>query len=335
MTRSRSISAAARAASLSLCLCVCTLASSFAALADQPAITEARAAGGVLHIFGFDFGTRLPKVTLGTQPLAVVSATTTRIDALIPATFAAGSYLMTVSTGKGNDAEGGGNSDEFWITLGAAGAAGRDGAPGPQGATGPAGPSGTQGSTGAAGPQGIPGPMGPSGTQGVPGPAGPGGTGSTLASIDALGGLPCNLANTGRACRGTTRVLFDPQTNQLSLTCQPTATAPIFTAYVTTFRLSPGQQLFIDGIVSTPNLFATRYGPDQNGFDFESLCEGTVFVLTFTLVHDATTTAPRNMGVTGGSCPFDTVVASNGPAVSCAITMNGNQTLRIGAFLLP
>jgi hypothetical protein len=166
----------------------------------------------------------------------------------------------------------------------------------------------------------------------VPGPAGPGGT---FASIDSLAGLPCNVANTGRACRGTTNVTFDPQTNQLSLTCRPTATPPIFTAYVTTSLLSPGQQLSIDGVVSTPNLFPTQYGPNQSGFDLEFLCEGTVFVLTFTLVHDATVTAPRNMGVFGGSCPFDTVVASNGPSVSCTITMNGNQTLRIGTFILP
>lgn len=52
------------------------------------------------------------------------------------------------------------------------------------GPEGPAGPEGPQG------PQGDPGPQGPAGPQGPQGETGPQGPAGTVASFDALGGLP-------------------------------------------------------------------------------------------------------------------------------------------------
>jgi hypothetical protein len=63
------------------------------------------------------------------------------------------------------------------------GAQGPAGLPGVTGPTGPQGPKGDTGLTGATGPQGA---------HGIQGPAGPSGSG--LASLDALRGLPCNVA---------------------------------------------------------------------------------------------------------------------------------------------
>ena len=197
---------------LALCVASAMLAASTPTFADSshdPAITEARADGGMLHILGLNLGGGKPKVTLGTLALSVVSMTATQIDALVPPTVVPGSYLLTVSLAKSksgsDDGNGDGKYDEFWVTIGAAGpqglvgpqgAAGKDGAMGPAGPVGPAGTNGAagvqgpagrdgaQGSQGPSGPQGIAGlhgatgaqgPAGPQGPQGPSGPSGPSG----------------------------------------------------------------------------------------------------------------------------------------------------------------
>jgi hypothetical protein len=142
----------------------------------QPAITEARAAAGVLQVLGINLDGGKPTVTLGTMPLAVVSVTATQIEALMPSTVTPGSYLLTVAVGTGES-----KYDEFWITVGGLeGAPGRDGAPGPQGATGPSGPAGPSGPQGAVGP---PGPAGSAGSDGLPGPAGPPGPAGSIPTL--------------------------------------------------------------------------------------------------------------------------------------------------------
>lgn len=139
---------------LALCVSFASLAASFPSFADsrQPAITEARAEGGLLHIVGLNLGGARPKVTLGMLPLSVVSMTATQIDAVIPPSVAPGSYLLTVTMGKGMTDDGSdvdaGKYDEFWITIGGTGPQG------PVGATGPQGPAGATGAPGAIGPQG-------------------------------------------------------------------------------------------------------------------------------------------------------------------------------------
>lgn len=165
---------------------------SFADSSHQPAITAAHAEGGVLRIDGINFGTAKPKVMLGTLPLSVVAVTATKIDAVLPSTVAPGSYLLTVTAGKG---KGGGDDhddnsryDESWITIG------ETGAQGPAGAMGPAGPSGATGPMGLPGPegpQGLTGATGPAGPQGPMGPAGGGSSGPTIhyAKISPEGAL--------------------------------------------------------------------------------------------------------------------------------------------------
>jgi hypothetical protein len=159
-----------------LCLASALLAASTPIFADSsrdPAITEARADGGLLHILGLNLGGARPQVTLGTLSLSVVSVTATQIDALVPASVVPGSYLLTVTFGKsksGGDDEG--KSDEFWVTIGAAGPTGATGAAGPAGVPGPSGPVGAQGAQGSAGLAGSPGLAGPAGAQGPAGPAG-------------------------------------------------------------------------------------------------------------------------------------------------------------------
>ncbi len=176
--------------SFRLILAVCVAGALFAAstpgLADsshQPAITEAHADGAMLRIVGIDLGSGTPKVTLGSIVLSIVAATSTRIDALLPAAVAPGSYLLTLTLARGRkdavaDRNDDGGYEEFWVTIAGDGAAGRDGVAGPQGPAGPTGATGAKGDAGATGPvgatgpKGDTGPMGASGATGADGPAG-------------------------------------------------------------------------------------------------------------------------------------------------------------------
>ena len=150
-----------------------------------PLIAEARADElGVLHISGANFLTHkgtFPTVTLGLlgKPLALVYASSDRIEATLPADLVPGSYLLIVAKGSDSSAgrnEDAGPADEFWVTLGGSGAKGDKGDPGPAGPAGPSGPQGPAGPLGPIGPKGDPGLPGPAGTIGAMGPAGPQGT---------------------------------------------------------------------------------------------------------------------------------------------------------------
>ncbi len=88
-----------------------------------------------------------------------------------------GEYLLTVWTGEGQS-----QSDEYDLTIGAAGPQGPEGPPGPTGPTGPTGPPGAPGDPGEPGEPGEPGPAGPTGPPGPPGPTGPPGP-SALAAV--------------------------------------------------------------------------------------------------------------------------------------------------------
>ena len=155
-----------------------------AASAHDPVISEARANEGQTHLLvtGSDLPTTGPRLFLGigTAPLVVTLATPTRIEALLPAGIAPGTYLLSLTGAQsGGSGAGGPHGDEFWVTLGAAGPTGAQGVAGPQGApgaTGQTGPAGPTGATGPQGPQGPQGPIGPVGAQGSPGV--PGATGA-------------------------------------------------------------------------------------------------------------------------------------------------------------
>lgn len=163
-----------RMGSLALALLVALPA--WAVSPSQPAITEARVEGGVLHILGANLGAGIPRITLGAMPLVVVAVTTTQVDAIVPATVVPGSYLLTIDlasdNGRTNAASPEVRFDEFWVTVGAAGPQGVPGPVGPDGVAGPPGSPGPSGPAGAQGPQGPQGPAGPAGKDGAPGLAG-------------------------------------------------------------------------------------------------------------------------------------------------------------------
>jgi Lamin Tail Domain/Collagen triple helix repeat (20 copies) len=96
--------------------------------------------------------------------------------------------------------------------AGPAGAAGRTGSAGATGAPGAVGPRGEAGPTG---------PRGPEGRRGADGSRGPKGDPGTLASFEALAGLPCQA----NAHAGTIALAFDGA-GRASFTCVPSVEAP-------------------------------------------------------------------------------------------------------------
>lgn len=118
-----------------------------------------------------------PTVTMGGFPMTVIGApSATDLRFAIPDGILPGTYLVTVSRGRGE-----GETDYFNVAVGAAGEGpqGPEGPAGPQGEPGPAGPQGEKGErgekgdTGSTGPAGPAGPSGPMGATGPAGPAGP------------------------------------------------------------------------------------------------------------------------------------------------------------------
>jgi hypothetical protein len=107
-----------------------------------------------ITINGEGFGTKTPKVLLGTTALTVVDSTNTSIQATLPGGLTAGAYLVTVQ-----------NESTHLLTLFTAAI----GQIGPAGPTGPAGPIGPQGNVGPAGPVGPTGDIGPTGATGAAG----------------------------------------------------------------------------------------------------------------------------------------------------------------------
>jgi IPT/TIG domain len=137
-----------------------------------------------ITINGTGFGTREPKVSLGTAQLTVTAHSDTRITATIPAATPAGAYLLTVQNGSTFLAA------LFTTTIGQIGPAGPAGLPGPAGAPGPAGPPGgvgPAGPAGAVGPAGPAGAVGPAGPAGAVGPAGPAGAVGPAGPAGAVG----------------------------------------------------------------------------------------------------------------------------------------------------
>ncbi len=125
----------------------------------------------------FKPATTAPVVTLGSTKLTVLSSTNTTVVAALPATLAAGSYLLSL-TSSANAAV------SFSVTVGAVGPTGATGPAGPKGATGATGPAGPKGATGAPGPEG---PAGPKGATGATGPAGPTGPKGATGSVGPAG----------------------------------------------------------------------------------------------------------------------------------------------------
>ncbi|HYM21576.1 MAG TPA: IPT/TIG domain-containing protein [Vicinamibacterales bacterium] len=169
-------------------------------------------AAGTLTVVGTGFDPQA-NVALSGTPLAVQSATPTRLVVTLPQSLAPGTYRLVV--GHGGNANGADDA-ALDITIGAAGPVGPLGPQGPAGVTGslgpmgPIGPVGAAGATGAQGPQGAAGPTGPQGATGSTGQQGPkgltGDTGSSVrASATPYDGTPDGvdfavcLSNSGRA----------------------------------------------------------------------------------------------------------------------------------------
>ena len=128
---------------------------------------------------------RSVRVFLGNVELPVIRSTSSQVEAALPGSTPAGTYLLVVTIGPGAS-----QSDELWLAVGAVGPRGPQG---PKGDTGATGPQGAKGDTGATGPQGAKGdtgatgPQGPKGDTGATGPQGPAGTAGTAGSVGATG----------------------------------------------------------------------------------------------------------------------------------------------------
>src|ERR1700677_4568894 len=101
--------------------------------------TTVNTQGTQITINGAGFGTREPKVSLGTAQLTVTAHSDTSITATIPGATPAGAYLLTVQNGSTFLAA------LFTATLGQIGPAGPAGIPGPAGPAGGVGPAGPAG----------------------------------------------------------------------------------------------------------------------------------------------------------------------------------------------
>lgn len=101
---------------------------------------------------------------------------------------------------------------------GDSGTAGATGLAGLQGAAGSQGPKGDKGDDGAAGGAGVAGSNGVTGNSGPPGPPGPPGGGATIASLDALAGIPCGSG----AGAGVTQIAYANANGAVAFTCAAT-----------------------------------------------------------------------------------------------------------------
>ena len=264
----------------------------------DPVISEARANEAQTHLLvtGSALPTRGPRLTLGvgTAPLVVTLATSTRIEALLPVGIVPGTYLLSLtgSQASGSDSEGP-RGDEFWVTIGAQGPAGPQGPTGATGAQGLPGPSGPIGPMGPSGPAGANGPAGPTGATGPAGPVGA--AGGALASLDALRGLPCS--NGLFHCPSTVSFSQDPVTHVVSMVCRPRADDHVVNVYIDPRNLGAGEQVSV--AVPGQSLIVVQAGgrPDT----FTSLnCDGAD--MTITVTRSGAPTGPH-MSVSGGSCP--------------------------------
>jgi hypothetical protein len=153
------------------------LAPSRANALGLPIITSATVnySNGTLTVSGQNFGSS-PIVTLSNINFPIVpgAASSTKVVAnfpsdMPPASFTAGTYFLTIQYRNQLPSL-------FSVDIGANGASGPQGAPGPvgaQGIQGAAGPVGATGAAGSPGPMGAPGPVGATGLTGAIGPAGP------------------------------------------------------------------------------------------------------------------------------------------------------------------
>lgn len=174
----------------------------------DPLIAEARANAALttLEIRGWNLAGSNPVLTLGAveTPLRILSATATRLEALLPPGIEPGTYLLALTVKKNpkdgrDDDDRDPRGDAFWVTIGAQGPAG------PKGAAGEPGPMGATGLAGPAGPAGPPGPPGASGAVCIAGDlvecyTGPAETRSV--GLCRPGKRTCAVAGTWGACVG-------------------------------------------------------------------------------------------------------------------------------------
>jgi hypothetical protein len=235
-----------------------------------PVVLSADADGPILHIRGVNFGiAKAPKVVLGGSALVVENYAPTDIAATLPPALRPGTYFLVVSSFK-QLADPIGFPSLFDVTIGAAGPKGEPGGqgiqgpPGPSGAkgdtggqgiqgfvgstgaTGARGATGASGSAGATGPKGDTGATGPKGDTGATGATGAPGSGATLASLDTLIGVPCNLGN---KFVGTVQISYSlPSAGSgISYKCVPSSFLVTFHVY------SPSVTSFFDCTVTPAN----------------------------------------------------------------------------------
>lgn len=318
MTRARV--AAGIAPALLLAIALSAPPPSNAESPHQPLIVEVLPVDGLLRISGYDFGAGAPAVTLGGRAIRVVSASPTRVEALLPE-VAPGTYLVTLTVERGGSRW----HDESWVALGLQGPAGPVGADGPAGPAGPVGPAGATGQQGVAGPMG---PQGATGAPGAPGPAGPQGLPGVLglSTIQSLSGLPCTIG----MCPGNTAIAIDPMTSDMRLSCVKVAgpfTLRIQGTLQGSLRLGPVTLHLASDVAGFANTTVPTFsGGNYAAFDFPlpGLCAGQTVRLS--LWRTSSPSAGPAV-LTGGTCVSAPIPTSG--SVDCNFTMDADHVLTI------
>lgn len=181
------------------------------------------------------------------------------------------------------------------------------------------------------------GPQGLAGATGAPGPQGPPGT---VASLDAINGVPCNTAD--QANVGTTHVSYDDATHVVAITCPPNATTTTTANPTATVSISVGSQAsqFIaanpDGTCPAgtvqvgPATCELRYGGSA-----QLSPPGTVYSVAFgQSTSGSATYAPGtqvtvNASPSPGSVTHWSGICQTATGNTCTFTVSGDATLSV------
>ena len=199
---------------------------------------------------------------------------------------------------------------------GSNGAAAKDGRPGTDGINGADGTNGLDGKDGLKGDKGDPGPQGPMGPQGPPG------TGSGIASLDALNGLPCHAPTFD----GSTKIAYttgNDLSSNVAIRCVNDSIVTL-SLVASTVAISGPNGVVISATGSiTGGSGGVTCSSDAGGSC--NLLKGSTIVLT----EAGTFSSSGTGGVTGYAhfLGWDGDCASAGTSSTCTLTLDGDKNV--------